>query len=165
MAKPPPAPPRDTPAAPPRARTSPPVLAHQADALTDVVTSEDGLRVAPISGKGAGKGRGVFATRPFARGDLVEAVPVLLLRPDEQDRLDGTVLDSYVFAWRDTVAIALGFGSIYNHSWDPNLEYQKRFDEGVIEFVAIRDIAPGDELTTNYTASRPDRPDLWVDLA
>lgn len=160
MAKPPPRPPQEPPAPPPRARPSPPVLAHQADALTGVVDSAPGLRVVPISGKG----RGVFATRPFARGDLVEAVPVLLLRPDEQDRLDGTVLDSYVFAWRDTVAIALGFGSIYNHSWDPNLEYQKRFEEGVIEFVAIRDIAPGDELTTNYTASRPDRPDLWVDL-
>ena len=161
MAKPPPRPPREPPAPPPRARPSPPVLAHQADALTGVVDSAHGLRVAPT----AGKGRGVFATRPFARGDLVEAVPVLLLRPDEQDRVDGTVLDSYVFAWRDTVAIALGFGSIYNHSWDPNLEYQKRFEEGVIEFVAIRHIAPGDELTTNYTASRPDRPDLWVDLA
>jgi SET domain-containing protein len=162
MAKPPTTPPARTPAAPPppRPRTSPPALAHQAETLTGVVDSERGLRVAPT----AGKGRGVYATRAFARGERVEAVPVLLLRPDEQDRLDGTVLDSYVFAWRDTVAIALGFGSIYNHSWDPNLEYQKRFDQGVIEFVAIRDIAAGDELTTNYTASRPDRPDLWVDL-
>lgn len=149
------------PPAPAGKKPSPPALAHQADVLTGVAHSAPGLVVAPTPGKG----RGVFATRSFARGEVVETAPVLILPPGQDAQLDGTVLESYVFAWRDTVAIALGFGSIYNHSWESNLEYQKRFDEGLIEFVALRDIAAGEELTTNYTASRPDRPDLWIELA
>lgn len=137
-----------------------PSLAHRAEAMSAHVTPPSGVRVEPAPGKG----RGVFATRAFERGDVVEVAPVLVLPPDQQDRVDGTVLDSYVFAWGDTVAIALGFGSIYNHSWSPNLEYRKRLAEGVLEFVAIADIAEGDELTTNYTASNPHRADLWADL-
>lgn len=137
-----------------------PTLAHRAEAMTAPVDPPTGVRVGPAPGKG----RGVFATRAFRRGEVVEVAPVLVLPPDQQDRIDGTVLDSYVFAWGGTVAIALGFGSIYNHSWSPNLEYRKRLEAGVLEFVAIADVAEGEELTTNYTVSNPHRADLWVDL-
>lgn len=106
----------------------------------------------------------MFATRAFARGDVVEVAPVLVLPAKQQGNLDGTVLDSYVFGWGDSVAVAFGYGSLYNHAWSPNLEYRKRIAEGLIEFVAIVDIAPGDELFTNYTASNPHRADLWAHL-
>lgn len=138
-----------------------PSLSRGAESMATPIEPPAGLRV----GLSPGKGRGVFATRAFARGDVVEVAPVLVLPADQQDRIDGTVLDSYVFGWGDTVAIALGFGSLYNHSWSPNLEYRKRLAEGTLEFVAITDIALGDELTTNYTVSNPHRSDLWGDLA
>jgi hypothetical protein len=145
-------------------RTNPhppePRLAHLADLATEPVTSPAGLRVGPVPGRG----RGVFATRGFAQGDLVETAPVLVLPPSEQDRLDGTVLDWYVFGWRDTVALALGYGSLYNHAWEPNLDYRKRFDLCVIELVAICEIKAGEELTINYGASQPHRADLWAAL-
>ncbi|MFO0745761.1 MAG: SET domain-containing protein [Myxococcota bacterium] len=136
-------------------------LAHAADRTTRVVDLAPGLRLAPVPGKG----RGVFASRAFAKGEVVEVAPVLVLPPEQQDRLDGTVLDSYVFGWRDTVALCLGCGSLYNHAWDACLEYQRHLDECLIDFVAIRDIAAGEELTINYTSSNPGRPDLWADLA
>jgi hypothetical protein len=137
-----------------------PGLSHGADGWDRELSPPSGLRVGPAPGKG----RGVFAARAFARGEVVEAAPVLVLPPHEQEAIDETVLAAYVFAWGDTLAIALGFGSLYNHSWSPNLEYLKRFAEGIIEFVAIRDIAPGEELTTNYSASNPHRAGLWADL-
>lgn len=111
-----------------------------------------------------GKGRGVFATRAFERGEVVEVAPVIIVPADEHPALDDTVLSNYVFAWGDAVAVALGWGSLYNHAWEPNLEYRKRFAEHVIEFVAIRDIAAGEELTTNYASSAPERAGLWAHL-
>jgi len=125
------------------------------------VVPPHGLRV----GESPGKGRGVFATRPIAAGEVVEVAPVIVVPPDEQKVIDGTLLESYLFLWRDTVALALGLGALYNHAWDPNMEYRKRFDEQVIEFVALRDIAPGEELVTNYTASAPERAGLWSYLS
>lgn len=117
-----------------------------------------------VVGPSPGRGRGVFAARAIARDEVVEVAPVLVVPKADAAKLDGTVLDSYVFAWGDGVAVAFGYGSLYNHSWSPNLEYRKRMDRCVIEFVAIADIAAGDELFTNYTLSNPHRADLWAHL-
>jgi hypothetical protein len=137
-----------------------PLLAFEAERQAGIATPPSGLEVRPAPGKG----RGVFATRSFARGEVVELAPVLALRPGDVDAALCTVLGSYVFAWRGTVAVGLGFASIYNHAWDPNLHYFKRFEAGLLEFVAARDIAAGDELTINYTSSNPHRADLWAAL-
>jgi len=128
--------------------------------VNDPLTPPLGLCIGPSPGRG----RGVFATRAFARGELVEVAPVLVLPAAQQDRLDQTVLDSYVFGWGDSIAIAFGYGSLYNHSWTPNLEYRKRLAQACIEFVAITDIVLGAEFFTNYTASNPHRSDLWAHL-
>lgn len=119
-----------------------------------------GLRI----GLSPGRGRGVFAERAFARGDVIEVAPVLVLAANDVARIDGTILEAYVFGWGDRLAVALGYGSLYNHAWTPNVEYVKRRELGLIEFVAVRDIAAGEELFTNYTASNPHRADLWSHL-
>jgi hypothetical protein len=124
------------------------------------VRPPSGLKV----GHAPGRGRGVFAERAIAAGEVVECVPVIVFPPEEQHHLVETVLNSYVFGWRDSVAIALGFGSIYNHSWRPNLEYRKRFEEGLIEFLALADLPAGTELTINYASSNPHNAGLWSDL-
>jgi len=115
-------------------------------------------------GPSPGRGRGVFAVRSFARDEVVEVAPVLVLPREQQASIGETVLDSYVFAWGDALAVALGYGSLYNHAWTPNLEYRKHLALGVIEFITLRDIAPGEELFTNYTTSNPHRADLWAHL-
>jgi len=46
------------------------------------------------------------------------------------------------------VALALGYRSLYNHSFRPNARYD---DVGPLtkDFTALRDIQPGEEITVN----------------
>lgn len=107
-------------------------------------------------------GRGVFAGRRFEEGEEIEAAPVLAVPADVKDHLDWTPLWGYYFEWRDDAAgVALGFGSLYNHSWTPNARYDQDFDAEVVRFTALRTIEPGEEITINYTGSPDGRGELW----
>lgn len=105
-----------------------------------------------------GKGRGVVATRPFRSGETVERAPVLVVPREEMQSLKQTRLASYYFEWGDDChegAIALGFGSLYNHSYEPSARYEFRECEQCLEFLALRDIAEGEEITINYNNLGP----------
>jgi hypothetical protein len=95
-------------------------------------------------------GRGVFATRRFARGATVEVCPTLELPDGDVTGL----LGDYVFRSNneDAVLLLLGFGMLYNHSGDPNLEYVEGGEPGTIEFVTMRKVEAGEELTIDYGA-------------
>jgi uncharacterized protein len=101
-----------------------------------------------------GKGRGVFAREFIPSGTVFETVPLLVVPAREiLDNDQGDFLRAYVFEYRKgTVALALGFGSLYNHSYDPNARYD---DAGrqVKQFSAVRDILPGEEITINYNGA------------
>ena len=59
------------------------------------------------------RGRGVFTSRLILTGTLVEESPVLVLSKAEWEngRLEGTVLGSFGFCWRNGgMAIGLGLG-------------------------------------------------------
>jgi len=73
-------------------------------------------------------GRGVFAGRRFRTGDVVEECPVLPILEEQIDALDSTDLYGYSFEWEDGVAMALGYGSLYNHSWTPNARYDHDYE-------------------------------------
>jgi uncharacterized protein len=92
-------------------------------------------------------GRGVFATRRFARGEVVETCPTVEV-PDGDVR---GILRDYVFTSVENgdVVLALGYGMLYNHSPEPNLEYAQD-DPSTITFLALRTVQPGDELTIDY---------------
>ncbi len=111
-------------------------------------------------------GRGVFAEAAIAPNTLIERCPVVpLLNPKERDHLRKTGLVSYYFLWgekRDHAAICLGWGSVYNHSFTPNARYEKRMEEGVMDFYAIRDISPNEEITVNYNGAPDDLRPLRV---
>lgn len=49
--------------------------------------------------------------------------------------------------------MALGVGSLFNHSQQPNLNYTIDHDQLVIEYRAARVIAPQEELTITYGSS------------
>lgn len=103
-------------------------------------------------------GLGVFATRDFAEGELVERVAVLLVPRDQA--LASAVLGAYAFVWDERhVGVSLGCGSLYNHSYTPNLEHRderRRAGHGVKRYVALRAIAAGEELTFNYNGEPDD---------
>ncbi|MFZ9887458.1 MAG: SET domain-containing protein [Myxococcota bacterium] len=115
-----------------------------------------------------GKGRGVFAARPIDAGELIETAPVIIIPPEQTERILGSVLEFYVFDWWEDAsgfAVALGTGSLYNHSYVPNVRYQKRFSDGLIEFRALRPVLEGEELVMNYNGTPDDRSPLWFPVA
>lgn len=115
-----------------------------------------------------GKGRGVFAQQNFKKGEVIETCPVIVLPSEEIDSLELTELYNYYFAWgpdSKDAAIALGYGSLYNHSYNPNARYYKDFENGLLKYVCIRDIQKGEEITINYNCDPEDKTPVWFDLA
>ena len=99
------------------------------------------------------KGRGVFARTLIPEGTVFERVPLLIIPSSEilHTETDTTLL-GYIFEYKKQVALALGYGSLYNHSYNPNARYD---DVGrqTKEFRALRDIYPGEEITINYNGA------------
>ena len=121
-------------------------------------TQTDAIEVRQIKGKG----RGVFARRFIYDGEVIERVPVLVLPVGESRSASGlTPMSDYCFDWgRGTVAVALGYGSLYNHSYQPNARYDD--EKGHIKvFMAIRDIALGEEIVVNYNGEPGDQSPVW----
>jgi SET domain-containing protein len=109
-----------------------------------------------------GRGRGVFAAAPIARGAVVEAAPVLVFaRAEYEAHGRHTLLDSYTFRWeRGAFALALGLGSLFNHaSREParNTGWVRDFARQEIRYCALRNIAEGEELLISYGAH------VWFD--
>ncbi len=109
-----------------------------------------------IKDTGTIKGRGAFAKRDFAEGEIVEQCPVIiLLRPFEQlpPRLKTMVFNwGYLAKTTPSHALALGFGSLYNHDNPANLRYEGAPDDEAIHYIAVRAINKDEELTINYNA-------------
>lgn len=102
-------------------------------------------------------GNGVFARRRFRPGDIVEVCPVLVI-PETAIEIDGE-LDGLTYAWDEGhCAIALGYGSFYNHAKWPKAEAVLDEDARAITIMAITEINTGDEITISYL---PDDADLW----
>jgi SET domain-containing protein len=107
-----------------------------------------------------GKGRGVFARRPIKKGAVIERVPVLII--PVRDLVDGranTTLNKYFYEWSaTTVAVSLGYGSLYNHSYTPNADYFFAYGPKLLTYRALCDIEAGEEITINYNG-KPERRD------
>lgn len=112
-----------------------------------------------------GKGRGVFARRAIARGELIETCPVIVVPTGEVRNGTGwTRLGEYCFEWgQGRMALALGFGSLYNHSYEPNARYEDAAGQSKL-FLAIRDIAAGEEICINYNGDPTDRSPVWFEV-
>jgi SET domain-containing protein len=108
------------------------------------------------------RGRGVFATRAFAAGAVLERAPVLVIPRRDCAPLRGSLLDSYWFWWDDAHnAAALGCGSLYNHACPANARFDRDPVARTLVFTAVRPIAPGDEITINYHGEPHDPDPVW----
>ena len=113
-------------------------------------------------------GRGVFAERPYAPGEVIELAPVLLVPGGQRHLLAQTMLSDYAFQWEDdpngVMAIGLGFASLYNHSYRPNAKYVKNIEENLIQFEALHSIQPGEEILVNYHGDPADKTPVWFEV-
>ncbi|MDX2133858.1 MAG: SET domain-containing protein [Saprospiraceae bacterium] len=111
-------------------------------------------------------GKGVFAGRDISAGEVIEICPLILFPKAQLQHVRQTVLDDYYFDWGDDgewFAFALGYGSVYNHDYDPNAEYEMDFAYQTIDFYAIKDINAGEEITVNYNGEPGNRSKVWFE--
>jgi len=104
----------------------------------------------------------VFTARSINAGDVIEICPIVVIPKAQIEILDQTVLYDYYFLWENNnAAIALGYGSLYNHSYSPNAEYIMDFVDSSLIIQAIKDINAHEEITFNYNGDPVDDEDLW----
>lgn len=111
-----------------------------------------------------GKGRGVFTSQSIEKGEIIEICPVLVIPKTELPIIHKTVLHDYYFLWGDHLeecAIALGFGSIYNHKLHPNANFILDIENLTIDIEAVIDISEGEEITLNYHGEPGNTDKLW----
>jgi uncharacterized protein len=110
------------------------------------------------------RGRAMFACRKFSKGELIERAPVIPINEKQWPAAQKTILSDYAFDWGENdehAAIALGYVSIYNHSYSPNAQLEELLDELMMEVIAIRDIQAGEEITINYNGDPQKQDPLW----
>ncbi len=115
----------------------------------------------------AKKGRGVFALRNFAEGEIVESCPVITFTPKERKNLEKTLLNYYIYPWRSTrgASLVFGYGSIYNHSFDPNADWKQNFKTNSMVYKAIKPIKKGEEITINYNGEPDEQTPIdWFEV-
>ena len=113
-----------------------------------------------------GRGRGVYALEPIEEGESIERCHVIVIPEEQLQNVANTILHEYFFRWggtQDDGAVALGNGSLYNHSDTPNAMYVRKVGEGILEFVALRAIASGEEIFVSYHGGFGERGPLWFD--
>jgi SET domain-containing protein len=95
-------------------------------------------------------GYGVFAARDITEGELIEECPVIIVPHANLDFIN------YWFRWQkseDDVrksALALGYGSLYNHSQTPNAVFQPDYERQALIIKANKKIAKGEEIFIFY---------------
>lgn len=89
-------------------------------------------------------GYGVFANKRIKKGEIVEECYFLITQGNEEDLMD------YYFDVDGDNAILLGYGCIYNHSDDPNTEYDYDAKSRIATITADALIEEGEEIFISY---------------
>lgn len=98
-------------------------------------------------------GWGVFALRPIKKRSLIERAPILFLPEKEYQKVAKTQLENYAYGWPRGASIVFGYGSLYNHSFEPNAEVSYDEANRCLVYDAIRDIRRGEEIRVDYTGN------------
>jgi SET domain-containing protein len=107
------------------------------------------------------RGRGLFAAADIPPNALLHIAPCLLVSKDEYDsHMKHTILEHYLFNSRTSgdKLLALGYGSLFNHSSRPNVNYQVDARALQIRYTSgPQTIQTGDELCISYGSN------LWFE--
>ena len=95
-----------------------------------------------------GAGNGVFAGKAFKKGEIVEIAPIIKDTNDNWGH--GNQIANYTTTSdENSASLTLGYGSLYNHSNDNNLDYYSGSNDTFI-FIANRPIKKNAELFISY---------------
>ena len=112
-------------------------------------------------------GRGVYARRDIKKGEIIERCPIIEVPKHDVSNLRESILVTYFFYFgknKERLIIALGFGSIYNHTYKPNARFEIKQKDMIIDFVALNDIKKDDEITIDYYNGHPKKTPLWFEV-
>lgn len=112
------------------------------------------------------KGRAVYCVEDISKDSLIEICPVIIMNSADTDTIHTTRLHDFYFVWdieKGTSAIALGYGSLYNHSEKPNAEFLVSKETAEIRIIATEDIPSGTEIMIDYISAKDEGIELWFD--
>lgn len=89
-------------------------------------------------------GYGVFAGKRIRKNEIIEECYMILTKGKDKG------LEDYYFDATGKDGVLLGFGSIYNHSEDPNADYRIYTKKRLAVIKAERTIAKGEEIFITY---------------
>jgi SET domain-containing protein len=114
---------------------------------------------------GPPKGRGIFARCDIPKYTHIERCPVIVMPSADYAHIALTRLNNYLFCMNDRrlTGLVLGYGSLYNHSYNPNAWYVQG-PHHVWDFYARRDIPKDTEITVNYNASPRGKGKMWFSV-
>lgn len=106
------------------------------------------------------KGRGIFSNIDIPEHSIIEICPLIIIPNEELIQIDKTKLYDYYFVWDEdkNAALALGYGSLYNHSDSANaiFTFQKVNHSLIVK--SLRQINANEEITVDYTGGSGE---LW----
>lgn len=89
-------------------------------------------------------GYGVFANKDLKKGEVIEECYFLITKGKDR------ALEDFYFDVNRKYAVFLGYGSIYNHSDEPNADYFINAKRKIATFKADKAIAKGEEILVSY---------------
>ena len=108
------------------------------------------------------RGRGIFATQDIPKYTSIEKCPIVLFDVPEGEP---HVLECYAFRIsKKRIALALGWGSLYNHSYRANCYFDIDLKKRILEIVAYKNIKAGQELYINYGGHPHAKAKMWFDV-
>lgn len=101
--------------------------------------------------------RGILAARAIRRGEVIERCPVILIDNRQAHAVEQTIFRKYWYDWNKHFScVVLGYGGLYNHSFQPNVKYHHDYRNRRLVYSALRDIQQGEELVINYNGEPDD---------
>jgi len=96
-------------------------------------------------------GRGVFASRNYKKGDIIEVCPFII--ENNYDTIKDSIINDYI--WDHDIdnnksIIVFGLCSMYNHESDSNVEGEQDIKNNNMIFRSIKNIKKGEEMTHDY---------------
>jgi SET domain-containing protein len=90
------------------------------------------------------RGYGVYAGKSIKKGEKIEVCYAIISKGGDK------TLEDFYFDAKGKYALFTGYGSIYNHSEDPNADYTINITKRLATIKAQRNIRKGEEIFVSY---------------